>query len=119
MLFFVISGANLDLSLLPQVGFIGFAYVILRSTGKIYGIKAGATIIRAPDPVRNYLGYAMLPQAGVAIGFAMLIKEMFPEMAYITTIVMTAVIIFEIIGPLTAHYALSRSGEIGKEEKVE
>jgi Kef-type K+ transport system membrane component KefB len=111
LLFFVISGANLDLRLLPQVGFIGLAYVLLRTVGKVLGNHAGASLVRAPEDVRKYLGLAMLPQAGVAIGFAMLIKTIFPELEYITTIVMAVVIIFEIIGPIGTQYAIKKSAE--------
>lgn len=114
LLFFVISGATLDVSLLPGVGLIGLAYALLRAFGKIFGDNLGATIVRAPEEVRRYLGFAMLPQAGVAIGFAMLIKSMFPELGYITTIVMTIVIIFEIVGPIGTQYALKKSGSVGK-----
>ncbi|MDY6984795.1 MAG: cation:proton antiporter [Candidatus Thermoplasmatota archaeon] len=114
LLFFVISGANLDISLLPQVGLIGLAYALLRACGKIFGVNLGATIVKAPPEIRKYLGFAMLPQAGVAIGFAMLIKTMFPELEYITTIVMTIVIIFEIVGPIGTQYALEKSGSIEK-----
>jgi len=114
LLFFVISGAALDITLLPSVGLIGLAYALLRAFGKIFGAGAGATMVRAPEAVRKYLGFAMLPQAGVAIGFAMLIKSMFPELGYITTIVMTIVIIFEIVGPIGTQYALKKSGSVGK-----
>jgi Kef-type K+ transport system membrane component KefB len=114
LLFFVISGATLDVSLLPRVGLIGLAYALLRAFGKIFGDNLGATIVRAPEEVKRYLGFAMLPQAGVAIGFAMLIKNMFPELGYITTIVMTIVIIFEIVGPIGTQYALKKSGSVGK-----
>jgi Kef-type K+ transport system membrane component KefB len=114
LLFFVISGANLDVTLLPQVGLIGLAYVLLRIGGKVGGNEIGARLVKAPEDVKKYLGYAMLPQAGVAIGFAMLIKSMFPELGYITTIVMTVVIIFEIIGPIGTQYALKKSHSAGK-----
>lgn len=114
LLFFVISGANLDVALLPQVGLIGLAYALLRTAGKVGGNDIGARMVKAPEDVRRYLGLAMLPQAGVAIGFAMIIKSMFPELGYITTIVMTVVIIFEIVGPLGTQYALKRSGSAGK-----
>jgi Kef-type K+ transport system membrane component KefB len=114
LLFFVISGANLDIALLPQVGLIGLAYALLRTAGKVGGNDIGARMVKAPEEVKKYLGYAMLPQAGVAIGFAMLIKSMFPELGYITTIVMTVVIIFEIVGPIGTQYALKKSGSAGK-----
>jgi len=87
---------------------------LLRTAGKVGGNDIGARMVKAPEEVKKYLGYAMLPQAGVAIGFAMLIKSMFPELDYITTIVMTVVIIFEIIGPIGTQYALKKSGSAGK-----
>jgi len=117
LIFFVIAGANLDIALLPAVGLIGVAYALLRAAGKIYGSRIGAHLVKAPKNVQKYLGYAMLPQAGVAIGFAMLINEMFPELSYITTIVLAIVIIFEIIGPIAAKCALSASGDIKSDKK--
>jgi hypothetical protein len=92
---------------------IGVAYALLRACGKIFGTDLSATIVKAPMEVRKYLGFAMLSQEGVAIGFAMMIKAAFPELGYITTIVMTVVIMFEMVGPIAVQYALEKSGSVG------
>ncbi|MEA3313597.1 MAG: cation:proton antiporter [Caldisericota bacterium] len=119
VIFFILSGSNLDITLLPKVGVIGALYVILRTTGKIFGGTFGAFVTKAPKQVQKYLGVAMLPQAGVAIGFAIFISNLFPELSSIPTIVLAAVIIFEIIGPLATKFAVFRAGEVPiKEERL-
>ena len=70
MLFFIISGAELDLSIIPSVGLIGIVYLVSRSIGKYFGSYAGASVVKADQNVKKYLGLTLLPQAGVAIGMA-------------------------------------------------
>ena len=118
LFFFVLSGSDLDVSLLPKLGLMGIGYVVLRSLGKIFGSRIGAFFAGAPKKVQKYLGFAMLPQAGVAIGFAVFIKNLFPELSYITTIVLSTVVLFEIIGPLGAKYAIFGAGEVKKHQQV-
>jgi Kef-type K+ transport system membrane component KefB len=117
--FFVLSGSDLNIKVLPQVGIIGTLYILLRTAGKIFGGSFGAFAVNAPKEVRKYLGLAMLSQAGVAIGFAVFIANLFPELSFIATIILSTVIIFEIIGPLGAKFAVFRAGEVPiKEEKL-
>ena len=118
LFFFVLSGSDLDVSLLPKLGLMGIGYVVLRSLGKVFGSRIGAFFAGAPKKVQKYLGFAMLPQAGVAIGFAVFIKNLFPELSYITTIVLSTVVLFEIIGPLGAKYAIFGAGEVKKPQQV-
>ena len=118
LFFFVLSGSDLDVSLLPKLGLMGIGYVVLRSLGKVFGSRIGAFFAGAPKKVQKYLGFAMLPQAGVAIGFAVFIKNLFPELSYITTIVLSTVVLFEIIGPLGAKYAIFGAGEVKKHQQV-
>lgn len=115
LMFFVFSGADINLALLPKFAIIALCYVILRSFGKIFGSWAGARIVKAPATVAKYLGWAMLPQAGVAIGFAVIARSMFPELSYLSTIVLAIVIVFEIVGPLAAKRALFGSKEVAPE----
>ncbi|MDF2821614.1 MAG: putative Na(+)/H(+) antiporter protein [Clostridiales bacterium] len=70
MLFFFISGAELDISVLPTVGVIGTLYVLFRVVGKVSGAALGAKLSNAAPVVRKYLGFTLIPQAGVAIGLA-------------------------------------------------
>lgn len=118
LFFFVLSGSDLDISLLPKLGLMGIGYVLLRSIGKIFGSRMGAFFAGAPKKVQKYLGFAMLPQAGVAIGFAVFIKNLFPELSYITTIVLSTVVLFEIIGPLGAKYAIFSASEVKKSPQL-
>lgn len=115
LLFFVFSGADINLALLPKFAAIALCYVILRSFGKVFGSWAGSRMVKAPANVQKYLGWAMLPQAGVAIGFAVIARSLFPELSYLSTIVLAIVIVFEIIGPISAKYALFGSREVAPE----
>lgn len=111
LLFFIVSGAGLDIKTLTNIGLLGISTIILRTIGKIYGTNLAGWIAKAPKEVSKYLGYAMLPQAGVAIGFAISVRNVFPEFNFITTVVLANVIYSQIIGPLLAKYALFKTGE--------
>lgn len=111
LIFFVISGSTFNLSLIIKNFVFIIIYFILRSLGKIYGCFFGAEISRAPVNVKKYLGLSMLSQAGVAIGFSVYIKNLFPQIAYINTIILAGVIIFEIIGPIGVKYSIFKANE--------
>lgn len=116
MLFFVISGAELDLSALPAVGLLGLVYLVMRSAGKIGGAWLGATITKSNKNIRKFLGITLLPQAGVAIGMAQLAVTNLPA-EYgnkIRTVVLAATLIYEMVGPLLTKMALTKAGEIAK-----
>lgn len=120
MLFFVISGAELDLAALPAVGLLGLIYILARSAGKIFGAWAGATVTKADKNIRKFLGVTLLPQAGVAIGMSQLAVAALPA-AYgtqIRTVVLAATLIYEMVGPLLTKLALTSAGEIKKPEKT-
>ena len=113
LLFFVLSGAELDLTVLPQVGLIGVGYLVLRSIGKWGGTMLGAVCVHADENIRKYLGLTLLPQAGVAIGMAALVAAHFPTLGQqVNTIVLAGVLVFELIGPVITKLALTRAGEI-------
>lgn len=115
MLFFVISGADLDLSLLPKIGLIGVIYIIARSIGKYFGARIGATAVKADPNVRKYLGLTLLPQAGVAIGMAQMVVGELPQYgAQIQAVVLCATLVYEIAGPVITKIALIKAGEIKK-----
>jgi Kef-type K+ transport system membrane component KefB len=117
LIFFILAGSTLNFSLLLKTGTITIAYIILRTVGKVIGCQYGAKIAKAPMNVQKYLGWAMLSQAGVAIGFAVFIKNLFPQLAYINTIVLAAVGVFETIGPIGARFAVFRAKEAATVEK--
>ena len=113
LLFFVLSGADLDLSVLPSVGLIGVGYLLLRCIGKWGGTMLGAVCVKADSNIKKYLGLTLLPQAGVAIGMASLVAARFPTLGtQVNTIVLAGVLVFELIGPIITTIALTRAGEI-------
>lgn len=115
MLFFVISGATLDLAVIPQVGLVGIVYLLCRSIGKYAGSYGSALLMKTDKNVRNYLGITLLPQAGVAIGMATIVAntEGFDEVAKsVVTVVLCATLIYELIGPVLTKWALAKAGEI-------
>lgn len=115
MLFFFISGADLDISIIPSVGLIGLLYVIFRVVGKVLGAAVGAKISNAAPVVRKYLGFTLLPQAGVAIGLAGVAMNIVPEYGNkIRTIILCGTVIYELVGPVITKIALTKAGEIEK-----
>ena len=119
LLFFVISGAELDLMVLPSVGLLGVMYLILRSAGKYIGAFSGSLIVKADKNVRNYLGVALLPQAGVAIGMSQIVVNTLPSEygTKIRAVVLCATLVYELFGPLLTKLVLTRAGEIEKGHK--
>ena len=115
--FFVLSGADLDLSSLTKVGVLGAAYVVARVIGKALGAGIGAKIGSLPSSVQQNLGFCLVPQAGVAIGLSLIAKRIIPAPhgAVIRDIILSATVIYELIGPLLTKMALFRAGEIKKE----
>lgn len=111
-IFFVIAGADLNLALLPSLGILGIIYAAGRAAGKYAGARWAAKRVKLDDTVQKLLGPAMLSQAGLAIGLVLVTSRRFPELApTVTTVVLAAVAIFELIGPIGARLALVRSGE--------
>lgn len=120
MLFFVISGAELNVSVLPSVGVLGLIYILVRALGKYLGATIGARIVKAPQTIQKYLGITLLPQAGVAIGMAQLVTTALPKYgATIQAVVLCATLIYELLGPVATKIALTKAGEITiKPEKI-
>lgn len=113
MLFFVLSGASLDIALIPKIGIIGAVYIIMRVLGKFSGSWLGAVIMKAPPVVRKYLGLTLLPQAGVAIGLTILVGQALPEYAgQVRTVILSATLIYELAGSVVSKAALAKAGEI-------
>ena len=116
LLFFVSSGAALQISILPSIGLAGIIYVLLRVAGKMAGASLGGVLCHAEPAVKKYLGLALVPQAGVAIGLSLIATTAVPEYgATIRAIVLCATLIYEIIGPALSKLSLKKSGEISPE----
>lgn len=113
MLFFVISGAELDLAVLTTVGVIGIVYLLARSAGKCFGSFLGSRLVHAEPKVQKYLGITLLPQAGVAIGMSQVVMAALPMYgAKIRAVVLCATLVYELIGPVLTRIALMKAGEI-------
>lgn len=113
LMFFVVSGAGLDITILPSIGLIGIIYVIFRVAGKIAGAFIGAKIMKAPATVAKYLGPTLVPQAGVAIGLTIVAQTVVPEYAdTIRAVILCGTLIYELIGPVLTKWALTKAGEI-------
>lgn len=113
MLFFVASGADLKLSVLPAVGVVGVVYIVVRVIGKMFGASLGAIVCKADKKIRKYLGPALVPQAGVAIGLSLAASSVVPEHASeIRTVILCGTLIYELVGPVIAKTCLKKAGEI-------
>ncbi len=113
LIFFILSGAHLDFGILYKMGIAGILYVVFRVIGKIYGAKVGAKISKAPKTAENWMGLALTPQAGVALGIGLVAKATFPYYGnYIFTIIAATTVVFELVGPLLTKYSLIKAGEV-------
>ncbi len=118
LLFFVLSGANLDLAVLPTVGLVGIAYVLTRAVGKALGATIGAKIEKCDANIVKYLGFTLIPQAGVAIGMARMCQTSLPEYGtVINAVVLAGTLIYELTGPVITKIALTKAGEIKPDVK--
>ena len=117
ILFFVISGAELDLSVFTQwtVVVVGIVYIFARSLGKYYGANISARMTKSDPNIVKYLGITLLPQAGVALGMAIKAIELGPDGAIVRNITLFAVLIYEIVGPFLTKIALTKAGDIKEE----
>ncbi len=112
MAFFVISGARLQLSILPTIGLLGIIYILFRVIGKITGAYIGARMMKASKNIQKYLGPMLIPQAGVAIGLTSVAEQLVPEHAgEITAVVLVGTLIYELVGPVITKISLEKAGE--------
>lgn len=115
VLFFVISGAELDLRVFGELAVvgIGLVYILSRSAGKIIGASVSARMMRCEPSICKYLGITLLPQAGVALGMSVTVAAEFgAEGALIRNIVLFSVLIYELVGPVMTKMALTAAGDI-------
>ena len=117
ILFFVISGAELELTVFADimVVLIGVVYIISRSIGKYFGAGISAKLSNCDPKIVKYLGITLLPQAGVALGMASKAVELGPDGAIVRNITLFAVLIYEIVGPFLTKVALTKAGDINEE----
>ena len=119
ILFFVISGAELDLNVLanPMTLLIGVVYIIARSAGKYFGSAFSCRLTGQTKPITANLGITLLPQAGVALGMALTAANL-PDGAMARNVVLFAVLIYELVGPALTKRSLTAVGEIRPEGRT-
>lgn len=115
ILFFVLSGAELEFSVFGDLAIvgIGIVYIIARSLGKYFGARISATFVKCEPHIKKYLGITLLPQAGVALGMSITaMTALGAEGVIIRNIVLFGVLIYELFGPTLTKIALMKAGEI-------
>ena len=119
VLFFVLSGAELDLSVLrnPSVLLIGFIYILVRSLGKYVGAYGSCALSGCGGNITKYLGITLLPQAGVALGMAITAQAL-TDGAVVRSVVLFSVLVYELVGPALTKRALLAAGEIQPEGRT-
>jgi len=118
LLFFVLAGSSLNIPLLRNLSLLAIVYVLARILGKYFGFYLGGKISRTEEKVRKYGGIGLIPQAGVALGLAIIAKSELPSMGdLIFTTIIATTIFFEIIGPFCTKFALEKAGEITQAER--
>ncbi len=119
ILFFVISGAELDLQILanPATLLIGFVYILGRTLGKYYGAYASCRLTKCEPLITKHLGITLLPQAGVALGMALTVSSL-PGGDVARNVVLFAVLVYELVGPTLTKMSLTAAGEIRPEGRT-
>ncbi len=119
--FFIVSGMNLNMRALSAVGAIGVGYFFIRIVGKYLGTYLSCMAMKTSKEIRSYMGLALIPQAGVAIGLAFLAQRMLPKESgnLLLTIILSSSVLYEMAGPVSARTALFLSGSIPGEKNFE
>lgn len=118
LMFFVVSGAELNLFILPKIGLLGIAYILARVAGKIGGASLGAALAHSKPQVRKYIGFTLIPQAGVAIGLSLIAARALPDIGQtIQAVILCGTFVYELIGPVCTKLALMRAKEIESASK--
>lgn len=117
LIFFTLAGAHFDLDIMFSGIELILVYVVARVVGKIIGTNLTARMIGASDVVRQYIGFGVVPQAGIAIGLALSLLN-HPEYAesglLIVNVILASTLIYEVIGPFSTRFALQRAGEVNR-----
>lgn len=110
VVFFVLAGVLLELDAMGEIGLIGVIYILCRAIGKYLGARIGSQFSGADQATKNWMGVALFPQAGVAIGMALVASNHFPEYRQaLLSVVISSTVFFEIIGPVFTRLALRRT----------
>lgn len=112
--FFILAGSRLDISLLPQIGLVGAAYLLFRILGKLMGATLGGIVSNAPSTVKKYIGFGLFSQVGVAVGLAIVVSREFQGTnlgSLVITVLLGTTIITELIGPISTKNAIIKAKE--------
>lgn len=120
ILFFVISGAELELSVFADwlIVLIGMVYILSRCLGKYFGAYTSSKLMKCDPNIVKYLGITLFPQAGVALGMAMKAETLGEQGLLVANITLFSVLVYELVGPFLTKISLLKAGEIKPEEKV-
>lgn len=113
ILFFILAGASLQTEALYRIGFVGGMYIIFRIIGRILGSWSGGSISHAGPVIRRWMGMALMPQAGVALGMALVAAQRRPDIGeIILPVVIASTVFFEVVGPVLTRIGLVKAGEV-------
>lgn len=120
VLFFVISGAELELSIFKDatIVLIGVVYIVFRCLGKYFGASSSSKLMKCDPNIVKYLGITLFPQAGVALGMAIKAQTIGEEGVIVANIVLFSVLVYELVGPYLTKISLTKAGEIQPEGKI-
>ena len=110
--FFVISGAELNVAASAPVFIVGIIYILFRSLGKYFGARWSASMMKCEEKTSKYLGITLLPQAGVALGMCLLAMQLGEQGHMIRNVVLFSVLVYELVGPPMTKWALTKAGNI-------
>ncbi|MDY6910913.1 MAG: cation:proton antiporter [Chloroflexota bacterium] len=115
ILFFILAGASLEVDSLSTIGLVGVGFVIFRIVGRILGAWIGGVLSRAEPSMRRWMGAALMPQAGVALGMALVASQRLPDVGeVILPVVIASTVLFELFGPIVTRIALVRVDEVDR-----
>lgn len=110
VIFFILAGASFELAALRDLGLLGAVYVACRGMGKVIGAYVGGRISDADADVKRWMGLALMPQAGVPIGMALVASNLFPQYrAILLSLVISTTVVFELLGPVMTRQAVNHS----------
>jgi Kef-type K+ transport system membrane component KefB len=118
ILFFILAGASLQREALYRIGFVGGMYILFRIIGRFLGAWSGGSISHAGPVMRRWMGMALMPQAGVALGMALVAAQRRPDLAeIILPVVIASTVFFEVVGPVLTRIGLVKAGEVDRDSR--
>jgi Kef-type K+ transport system membrane component KefB len=118
ILFFILAGASLQTEALYRIGFVGGMYIIFRIMGRFLGVWSGGSISHAGPVMRRWMGMALMPQAGVALGMALIATQRRPDLGeIILPVVIASTVFFEVVGPVLTQIGLVKVGEVDRDSR--